>query len=120
MDPPPRGNDGVVEVQSGDIDPSAQAGWPALQGPHNAQNAAVAIAVARALGIDEATIEQGLQSYASLPHRMQRVRELNGVLYVNDSKATNAASTAPALAAYPPVDGRKRLDRKSTRLNSSH
>src|SRR3546814_16966299 len=40
---------------------------------------------------------------------MQRVRELNGVLYVNDSKATNAASTAPALAAYPPVDGRKRL-----------
>ncbi|APL93196.1 UDP-N-acetylmuramoyl-L-alanine--D-glutamate ligase [Sphingobium indicum] len=109
MDPPPRGNDGVVEVQSGDIDPSAQAGWPALQGPHNAQNAAVAIAVARALGIDEATIEQGLQSYASLPHRMQRVRELNGVLYVNDSKATNAASTAPALAAYPPVDGRKRL-----------
>ncbi|PNP93677.1 UDP-N-acetylmuramoyl-L-alanine--D-glutamate ligase [Sphingobium sp. SA916] len=103
------GNGGVVEVRSGDIDPSAQAGWPALQGPHNAQNAAVAIAVARALGIGEATIEQGLQSYASLPHRMQRVRELNGVLYVNDSKATNAASTAPALAAYPPVDGRKRL-----------
>ncbi|UZW56868.1 UDP-N-acetylmuramoyl-L-alanine--D-glutamate ligase [Sphingobium sp. JS3065] len=99
----------VVEVRSGDIDPAAQAGWPSLQGPHNAQNAAVAIAVARALGIDEATIEQGLQSYASLPHRMQRVRELNGVLYVNDSKATNAASTAPALAAYPPVDGRKRL-----------
>ncbi|AJR22565.1 MULTISPECIES: UDP-N-acetylmuramoyl-L-alanine--D-glutamate ligase [Sphingobium] len=103
------GNDGVVEVRSSDIAPSAQAGWPALQGPHNAQNAAVAIAVARALGIGEATIEQGLQSYASLPHRMQRVRELNGVLYVNDSKATNAASTAPALAAYPPVDGRKRL-----------
>ncbi|WP_242124943.1 UDP-N-acetylmuramoyl-L-alanine--D-glutamate ligase [Sphingobium sp. Sx8-8] len=98
-----------VEVKAADIDPAAQAGWPSLQGPHNAQNAAVAIAVARALGIDEATIGQGLQSYASLPHRMQRVRELNGVLYVNDSKATNAASTAPALAAYPPVDGRKRL-----------
>src|SRR3546814_11734818 len=76
MDPPPRGNDGVVEVQSGDIDPSAQAGWPALQGPHNAQNAAVALAVARALGIDEATIEQGLQSYASPPHRMQQVRAI--------------------------------------------
>ncbi|AEG49114.1 UDP-N-acetylmuramoylalanine--D-glutamate ligase [Sphingobium chlorophenolicum L-1] len=102
------GND-VVEVKSSDIDPAAQARWPALQGPHNAQNAAVAIAVAQALGIDEAIIEQGLQSYASLPHRMQRVRELNGVLYVNDSKATNAASTAPALAAYPPMDGRKRL-----------
>lgn len=99
----------VVEVQSGDIDPTAQAGWPALQGPHNAQNAAVAIAVTRALGIDQPTIEKGLQSYASLPHRMQRVREVGGVLYVNDSKATNPASTAPALAAYPPLDGRPRL-----------
>ena len=99
----------VMAVKAADIDPGRQAGWPALQGPHNAQNAAVAIAVARALGIDEAAIEKGLQSYASLPHRMQRVRELNGVLYVNDSKATNAASTAPALAAYPPIDGRPRL-----------
>ena len=98
-----------VEVTAGDIDPAAQAGWPALQGPHNAQNSAIAIAVARALGIDEASIEKGLRSYSSLPHRMQRVREVNGVLYVNDSKATNPASTAPALAAYPPVDGRQRL-----------
>ncbi|MCK0533490.1 UDP-N-acetylmuramoyl-L-alanine--D-glutamate ligase [Sphingobium agri] len=98
-----------VEVRADDIDPAEQARWPSLQGPHNAQNAAVAIAVAKALGIDEGTIEAALQSYASLPHRMQRVRELNGVLYVNDSKATNPASTAPALAAYPPVDGRQRL-----------
>ena len=98
-----------VEVKAGDIDPAAQANWPSLQGPHNAQNAAIALAVARALGIDETTTEAALQSYASLPHRMQRVKELNGVLYVNDSKATNPASTAPALAAYPPVDGRPRL-----------
>ncbi|HEX7743110.1 MAG TPA: UDP-N-acetylmuramoyl-L-alanine--D-glutamate ligase, partial [Sphingobium sp.] len=116
MDPRLHGDDGgkgrehdVVEVKSSDIDPAAQTRWPSLQGPHNAQNAAVAIAVARALGINEATIEQGLQTYASLPHRMQRVRELNGVLYVNDSKATNPASTAPALAAYPPIDGRPRV-----------
>lgn len=99
----------AVEVKSSDIDPAAQAGWPSLQGPHNAQNAAVAIAVARALGIDQAVIDKGLQSYASLPHRMQRVGEIGGVLYINDSKATNPASTAPALAAYPPVDGRPRL-----------
>jgi UDP-N-acetylmuramoylalanine--D-glutamate ligase len=98
-----------VEVRASDIDPAAQAGWPSLQGPHNAQNAAVAMAVARALGIDEPTIQAALRSYASLPHRMQRVRELNGVLYVNDSKATNPASTAPALAAYPPLEGRPRL-----------
>ena len=98
-----------MEIKADDIDPAAQSKWPSLQGPHNAQNAAVAIAVAKALGISVATIEAALRGYASLPHRMQRVRELNGVLYVNDSKATNPASTAPALAAYPPVDGRARL-----------
>jgi UDP-N-acetylmuramoylalanine--D-glutamate ligase len=101
--------DSVVEVKAADIDPVAQAGWPALQGPHNAQNAAVAIAVAQALGIDAEATLKALASYASLPHRMQRVAELDGVLYVNDSKATNPASTAPALAAWPPVEGKPRI-----------
>jgi UDP-N-acetylmuramoylalanine--D-glutamate ligase len=99
----------VRRVRSTDIDAVAQAGWPSLQGPHNAQNAAVAIAVADALGIDRAVTMAALASYASLPHRMQRVAEVNGVLYVNDSKATNPASTAPALAAYPPIDGTPRI-----------
>jgi UDP-N-acetylmuramoylalanine--D-glutamate ligase len=99
----------VVEVASSDIDPVAQLTWPALQGPHNAQNAAVSIAVAKALGIDEATLAAALVSYASLPHRMQAVGTHNGVLYVNDSKATNAASTAPALAAWPAKDGKPRI-----------
>jgi UDP-N-acetylmuramoylalanine--D-glutamate ligase len=96
-------------VSSSSVDRTAQAGWPSLQGPHNAQNAAVAIAVAEALGIDPDTTQAALASYASLPHRMQRVGEVNGVLYVNDSKATNPASTAPALAAYPPVAGKPRV-----------
>ena len=108
MDARLRGDD-VVEVGSGDIDPVAQLTWPALQGPHNAQNAAVSVAVAQALGIDEATIAAALASYASLPHRMQAVGTHNGVLYVNDSKATNAASTAPALAAWPAKDGKPRI-----------
>ncbi len=99
----------VVEVAAGDIDRTKQLTWPSLQGPHNAQNAAVAIAAAKALGIDDATLADALASYASLPHRMQRVRELNGVLYVNDSKATNPASTAPALAAWPAQDGNPRI-----------
>lgn len=99
----------VLEVAASDINPVDQLGWPALQGPHNAQNAAVAIAVAKALGIDEATIAGALASYASLPHRMQAVRTLNGVLYVNDSKATNPASTAPALAAWPAKEGKARI-----------
>lgn len=99
----------LVEVGSAQIDAAKQAQWPSLQGPHNAQNAAVAIAVAQALGISDAHIALALESYASLPHRMQRVAEKNGVLYVNDSKATNPASTAPALAAYPPVAGKPRV-----------
>lgn len=98
-----------VTVSAADIEPAVQAGWPSLQGPHNAQNAAIAISVAQALAIDDSVIQSALRSFSSLPHRMQRVRELNGVLYVNDSKATNPASTAPALAAYPPIDGRPRL-----------
>ncbi|MBN8830112.1 MAG: UDP-N-acetylmuramoyl-L-alanine--D-glutamate ligase [Sphingomonadales bacterium] len=97
------------QVSAASVDPAAQQRWPALQGPHNAQNAAVAIAVAQALGISDANVAAALESYASLPHRMQRVAEIGGVLYVNDSKATNAASTAPALAAWPPIEGRPRI-----------
>lgn len=100
---------GVTEVHASDIDTDAQARWPALQGPHNAQNAAAAMAVGRALGIAGDVIERGLATYASLPHRMQRVREVNGVAFVNDSKATNPASAAPALAAWPPVAGEPRI-----------
>jgi UDP-N-acetylmuramoylalanine--D-glutamate ligase len=80
-----------------------QADWPALQGPHNAENAAAAISVAQALDIPKEAIARGLASYPGLPHRMERVAEKNGVLFVNDSKATNPTSAAPALAAYPAV-----------------
>ncbi len=89
--------------------PEDQSRWPALQGPHNLENAQCARAACAALGLSAAQIEAGLASYASLPHRMERVGEIGGVLYVNDSKATNAASTAPALAAWPPVDGKARI-----------
>ncbi|MDB5662728.1 MAG: UDP-N-acetylmuramoylalanine--D-glutamate ligase [Sphingomonas bacterium] len=79
--------------------------YPTLQGPHNAQNIAAASMTAMLLGIDQDAIEAALRSYPGLPHRMERIAERNGVLYVNDSKATNATSTAPALAAFPPVEG---------------
>jgi UDP-N-acetylmuramoylalanine--D-glutamate ligase len=92
--------DDLVTIVPGVID---QSRWPALQGPHNAQNAQAAIVVARALGLAEDVIEAGLASYASLPHRMQHVATRNGVAFVNDSKATNPESTAPALAAFPRV-----------------
>jgi UDP-N-acetylmuramoylalanine--D-glutamate ligase len=77
--------------------------WPALQGPHNRQNAAAAIAVAKELGIGWPSIEVALASYPGLPHRMERIGEHGGVLFVNDSKATNPTATAPALAAFPRV-----------------
>ncbi len=80
-----------------------QGNWPALQGPHNAQNALAAIAVAKALGVGEADIDRALASFTGLPHRMERVGVVNGVAYVNDSKATNPESTAPALAAFDRV-----------------
>lgn len=83
--------------------PGDQADWPSLQGPHNRANAAAAVGVVRHLGLDDAIVEQGLKTFKGLPHRMERVAEANGVLFVNDSKATNPASAAPALAAFPPA-----------------
>ena len=80
-----------------------QSSWPALQGPHNAQNARAAIAACDALGLAGGAIAEGLATYPGLPHRMERVREKDGILFVNDSKATNPDSTAPALAAFPSV-----------------
>jgi UDP-N-acetylmuramoylalanine--D-glutamate ligase len=83
--------------------PKEQYKWPSLQGPHNAQNAYVAKEVTRELGVREPLFLAALQSYPGLPHRTERVRERGGVLFVNDSKATNPDSTAPALAAYPHI-----------------
>ena len=84
-----------------------QAAWPTLQGPHNLQNAAVAVAIVEALGLSEGQWRAAMATFSGLPHRMERVAEAKGVLFINDSKATNPASTAPALAAFPPSDHRR-------------
>jgi UDP-N-acetylmuramoylalanine--D-glutamate ligase len=86
-----------------------QKDWPSLQGPHNLQNAAIAAGLAQYLGLSRDQVLAGFASFAGLPHRMERMGTANGVLFVNDSKATNPASTAPALAAYPPENGRPRV-----------
>jgi len=96
-------NHRLHRVSAKDVDPVDQMRWPALQGPHNAQNAVCAIAVCRVLGLNDEQIERGLATYKSLPHRMELVGEVGGVSWFNDSKATNAASAAPALAAFPPA-----------------
>jgi UDP-N-acetylmuramoylalanine--D-glutamate ligase len=80
-----------------------QKNWLSLQGPHNWQNAAAALQTLRLLGFDRKEIEAGLRTYPGLPHRMERIREKDGVLFVNDSKATNPTATAPALAAFEKI-----------------
>ena len=72
----------------------------ALPGAHNAQNAAAAAALARALAVPRAAIAAGIASYPGLPHRAERIADIAGVLFINDSKATNAASAARALACH--------------------
>jgi len=71
-----------------------------LPGAHNHQNAASAWGALRALGLGPREIEAGLASFEGLPHRSQVVGERGGVVFVNDSKATNAASAARALEAF--------------------
>ncbi|WP_194744576.1 UDP-N-acetylmuramoyl-L-alanine--D-glutamate ligase [Thermaurantiacus tibetensis] len=93
----------VIRVSAADIAPAEQAGWPALAGPHNAQNAACAIAAARALGLPADAIARGLATYRGLPHRLETVATVSGVRFVNDSKATNPESAAPALRAFPGI-----------------
>src|SRR6185503_17552241 len=71
-----------------------------LRGVHNAQNAACAAAAVLALGLDAAAIQKGLRSFPGLAHRMEQVGRKGPVLFVNDSKATNADSAAQALASF--------------------
>ena len=78
-----------------------QDGWLGLKGPHNLQNAAIAAQICAELGLTGEQVEAGLASFRGLPHRMEVLGTFGGVTFVNDSKATNPASTAPALAAYP-------------------
>jgi UDP-N-acetylmuramoylalanine--D-glutamate ligase len=73
-----------------------------LPGPHNRENAMAAAAIALARGIDPDAVRAGLRSFRGVAHRLERVGERDGVAYVNDSKATNVASTLVALRSYAP------------------
>lgn len=75
-------------------------GIQTLRGGHNAQNAAAAIAACVAVGVAEKDIVEGLRSFPGLKHRMQPVGKKGDVVFVNDSKATNADAAAPALSSY--------------------
>jgi UDP-N-acetylmuramoylalanine--D-glutamate ligase len=75
---------------------------PLIRGDHNRENAAAATAAARAAGIEDAPIGAALRTFPGVPHRLELVREVGGVRFVNDSKATNPEAAMRALSAYPP------------------
>ena len=97
-----RGQPGrVVEIAAGAVPGLERA--VALPGAHNAQNAAAAVAMATALGVPDAAIADGIASFPGLPHRQQVVGKIDGVAFIDDSKATNADSAARALACHERV-----------------
>jgi UDP-N-acetylmuramoylalanine--D-glutamate ligase len=73
---------------------------PLIRGAHNRENAAAATAAARALGTPDEQIAEALRTFPGVPHRLEPVGVVDGVRYVNDSKATNVAAALRALAAY--------------------
>jgi len=78
-------------------------GIGSLRGLHNAQNAACASATALALGISRDVLQKGLRSFLGLVHRMEQVGRRGNVLFVNDSKGTNADAAAHALSSFADI-----------------
>ncbi len=83
-----------------DGEPLLAAGELGLFGEHNVANAMAAAAAALSMGIDRDAVREGLRSFAGVPHRLEPVAEIEGVRFVNDSKATNVASATVGLRAF--------------------
>jgi UDP-N-acetylmuramoylalanine--D-glutamate ligase len=97
-------NGHIMRGTAAGVTPIAEIGGiGSLRGQHNAQNAACAAAAALALGLEPAAIQAGLRSFPGLAHRMEELGRRGAVLYVNDSKATNADSAAQALACFSDI-----------------
>jgi UDP-N-acetylmuramoylalanine--D-glutamate ligase len=90
-------NEDVLFVGS---EPLMEVAELSLPGPHNADNAMAAAVAATAMGIDRGSIREALRTFPGVPHRLERVAEIDGVLYINDSKATNVAAAAAALRSF--------------------
>ncbi|MHB0866782.1 MAG: Mur ligase family protein [Thermoleophilia bacterium] len=98
---------GELPIQADDSGPRASEpveviAWPeaSLSGEHNLENSLAACAVSLALGLEPGEIAAGLKSFPGVRHRLQEVRRVNGVRYVNDSKATNVDAAVKALTAF--------------------
>ena len=95
--------DGVNVVAISENDRLDLSGARALRGAHNVQNASAALAAVRALGMPDETARAGLLTFPGLAHRMEEIPGPGRVVFINDSKATNADSAAKALASFPRV-----------------
>jgi UDP-N-acetylmuramoylalanine--D-glutamate ligase len=94
----------IMQAAGGSVRALAHLGGiGSLRGVHNAQNAACAVGAALALGLSAQEIQRGLMSFPGLAHRMEQVGRKGRVLFVNDSKATNADSAAQALACFSDI-----------------
>lgn len=81
-----------------------------LVGEHNVLNAQAAVAIAKAIGISKEAMQKGFNEFLGLPHRCQLVAVKKGILWVNDSKATNVAATIAAISGLrPSLDGQLHL-----------
>lgn len=89
--------DGEIRDAEGVLLPRAEL---PLAGEHNLRNAMAVAVAALAVGVDRDGVIGGLRSFAGVPHRLERVAEIGGVAYVNDSKATNVAAAAAALESF--------------------
>jgi UDP-N-acetylmuramoylalanine--D-glutamate ligase len=83
-----------------DDEPLLQAEELGLLGEHNVSNAMAAATAALAMGLDREAVREGLRSFAGVPHRLEPVAEIDGVRFVNDSKATNVASAVVGLRVF--------------------
>jgi UDP-N-acetylmuramoylalanine--D-glutamate ligase len=83
-----------------DAEPLLRTDELALRGPHNVRNAMAAAAVALARGLDVDAVRAGLRTFGGVPHRLEEVADRDGVVYVNDSKATNVAAALVGLASF--------------------
>jgi UDP-N-acetylmuramoylalanine--D-glutamate ligase len=101
---PDGSGDGEMTIEAGEIrwhgEPLVLSAELHLLGPHNVANAMAAAAAALAIGLPLDAVAEGLRSFEGVAHRLEPVRALNGVLYVNDSKATNVAAALAAVNAF--------------------
>ena len=87
-----------LDVSAMDLGFELSGAW--MTGPHNLLNARFAAAAALAMGIDQEAVAKGIETFPGVPHRLERIAEIGGVAYVNDSKATNVAAAVAALESF--------------------